>query len=264
MRTSDNHQQPAYGTGITLTAGEPIATRTTGHVDLTIMLAMHDAFRRDLVHLARAADRHPADLENPARRTALLAGWELFKAQLHHHHTAEDAGLWPRMRTHLAERPGDLAMLQAMEDEHGRIDPLLAAIDDAFADRDHGHHVLRNAVDALATVLPQHLDHEERDALPLMAQVLTAEEPRRCSRGCWTTPRPSRPRQSSRRSRRRCGWSTAGSGDPATLATTTGRRRAGPGGHEYPLAVRRCGTDGRAEPPAAAWIVTRPQGPRRR
>jgi iron-sulfur cluster repair protein YtfE (RIC family) len=176
MKTSDNHQQPAYGTGIALTVGEPIAIRTTGHVDLTIMLAMHDAFRRDLVHLARAADRHPADLENPARRTALLAGWELFKAQLHHHHTAEDVVLWPRMRTHLAERPGDLAMLQAMEDEHGRIDPLLAAIDDAFADRDHGHHVLENAVDALATVLPQHLDHEERDALPLMGQVLTAEE----------------------------------------------------------------------------------------
>jgi iron-sulfur cluster repair protein YtfE (RIC family) len=158
------------------TTDEPIATRTTGPVDLTIMLAMHDAFRRDLAHLARAADRHHADLEDPARRTALLAGWELFKAQLHHHHTAEDAGLWPRMRTHLADRPDDLALLQAMEDEHSLIGPLLAAIDDAFADRDHGHQVLRHAVDALATALPQHLAHEERDALPLMGQVLTAQE----------------------------------------------------------------------------------------
>jgi iron-sulfur cluster repair protein YtfE (RIC family) len=158
------------------TTDEPTTARVGDPVDLTIMLAMHDAFRRDLAHLARAAERHHADLEDPARRTAVLAGWELFKAQLHHHHTAEDVRLWPRMRAHLADRPDDLALLQAMEDEHGRIDPLLAAIDDAFADRDHGHQVLRHAVDALATALPEHLAHEERDALPLMSRVLTAQE----------------------------------------------------------------------------------------
>ena len=155
---------------------ESINTRTTGHLDLTVMLAMHDAFRRDLAHLARAARRHHADLEDPAQRTAVLAGWELFKAQLHHHHAAEDDDLWPRMRAHLAGRPDDLALLHAMEDEHSRIDPLLAAIDDAFADRDHGHQWLGYAVDALATELPGHLAHEERDALPLMDQVLTAAE----------------------------------------------------------------------------------------
>jgi iron-sulfur cluster repair protein YtfE (RIC family) len=152
------------------------ATRTTGHLDLTMMLAFHDAFRRDLAHLARAASRHPADLNDPARRTAVLAGWELFKTQLHHHHAAEDADLWPRMRAHLADRPDDLALLQAMEDEHGRIDPLLAAIDGAFADRDHGHQRLGDTVDALATELSGHLAHEERDALPLMDQALTAAE----------------------------------------------------------------------------------------
>jgi Hemerythrin HHE cation binding domain len=54
----------------------------------------------------------------------VLAGWELFKTELHIHHTAEDQDLWPRMRTHLADRPDQLALLQAMQDEHGRIDPL--------------------------------------------------------------------------------------------------------------------------------------------
>jgi len=92
-----------------------MTTDTTGHLDLTLMVAFHDAFRRDLGHLARAASRRPAE----------LAGWELFKTELHIHHTAEDQDLWPRMRTHLADRPDQLALLQAMQDEHARIDPLL-------------------------------------------------------------------------------------------------------------------------------------------
>jgi hypothetical protein len=103
------------------------APASTGHLDMTIMLAFHDAFRRDLSHLARAASRRRTDLQEPARRTAIRTGWELFKAQLHLHHTGEDSDLWPRMRAHLAGRPDDLALLQAMEDEHGRISPILAA-----------------------------------------------------------------------------------------------------------------------------------------
>jgi len=149
---------------------------TTNHLDLTLMVAFHDAFRRDLTHLARAASRPPAELDDPARRTAVLAGWELFKTELHIHHTAEDNDLWPRMRTHLANRPDDLALLQAMQDEHARIDPRLAAVVGAFAARDGGHQRLGDTVDALASALYGHLGHEERDALPLIDQSLTQAE----------------------------------------------------------------------------------------
>jgi hypothetical protein len=72
----------------------------------------------------------------------VLAGWELFKTQLHIHHTAEDADLWPRMRTHLADHPDELALLAAMEDEHAHIDPLLAAVDGALAAVDGGQQRL--------------------------------------------------------------------------------------------------------------------------
>jgi hypothetical protein len=68
-----------------------MTSHATGHLDLTVMLAFHDAFRRDLTHLARAASHRPADLDDPNRRTAVLAGWELFKTQLHIHHTALEA-----------------------------------------------------------------------------------------------------------------------------------------------------------------------------
>jgi iron-sulfur cluster repair protein YtfE (RIC family) len=151
-------------------------THPTGQLDMTMMLAFHDAFRRDLAHLARTASRHPAQLDDPARHTAVLTGWELFKTQLHLHHTGEDADLWPRMRTRLADRPDQLALLQAMQDEHARIDPLLDAVDGALADRDGGHQRLGDTVDALASELHGHLGHEERDALPLMQRSLTQAE----------------------------------------------------------------------------------------
>jgi iron-sulfur cluster repair protein YtfE (RIC family) len=149
---------------------------TTNHLDLTLMVAFHDAFRRDLGHLAHTTSRHHAQLDEPARRTAVRTGWELFKTQLHMHHTGEDTDLWPRMRAHLAGRPDDLALLQAMEDEHGRIDPLLDAVDGALADRDHDHQRLADTVDALASELSGHLAHEERDALPLLDRSLTQAE----------------------------------------------------------------------------------------
>src|SRR3984885_15046414 len=68
--------------------GTDAARHGTGDADLTIMLAAHAAFRRDLVRLARAAAA--ADLSDPARRQSVAAGWELFKRELHLHHTAED------------------------------------------------------------------------------------------------------------------------------------------------------------------------------
>jgi hypothetical protein len=160
--------------GETMTTNSPATTRGGGQVDLTMMLVMHGAFRRDLARLARAASRHRTG--DPARRAAILAGWELFKAALVFHHAGEDADLWPRMRAHLAGRPGDLALLQAMADEHARIDPLLDAVDGALADPGHGHERLADTVDALATGLSGHLAHEERETLPLLSQTLTRAE----------------------------------------------------------------------------------------
>jgi hypothetical protein len=62
-----------------------MTSEATGHLDLTVMVAFHDAFRRDLGHLARAVSRRPAELDQPARRTAVQAGWELLTTQPHLH-----------------------------------------------------------------------------------------------------------------------------------------------------------------------------------
>ena len=151
--------------------GTDAARHGTGDADLTIMLAAHDAFRRDLTRLVRTAAA--ADLSDPARRRSVAAGWELFKHQLHLHHTAEDEIIWPALRPRLAHSEHALSVLDAMEDEHELIDPLLAAVDAGFAEHDVS---LADVIDALVSSLTGHLAHEERDGLPLIGVALTAAE----------------------------------------------------------------------------------------
>jgi len=153
--------------------GADAARHGTGDADLAIMLAAHDAFRRDLTRLARAAAA--ADPSDPARRRSVAAGWELFKRQLHLHHTAEDEVIWPAMRPRLAHSENALSVLDAMEAEHERIDPLLAAIDAAFA-QPSAPGRLADVIDVLTSTLTGHLAHEERDGLPLIGVGLTAAE----------------------------------------------------------------------------------------
>ena len=173
--------------------GTDAARHGTGDADLTIMLAAHDAFRRDLARLARAAAS--ADLSDPARRQSVAVGWELFKRELHIHHSAEDELIWPALRPRLVHSEHALSVLDAMEEEHERIDPLLAAVDAAFTQRDGasspaastpagggpgddwpGADRLADVIDVLASTLTGHLGHEERDGLPLIGMALTAAE----------------------------------------------------------------------------------------
>ncbi|HEV2252188.1 MAG TPA: hemerythrin domain-containing protein [Streptosporangiaceae bacterium] len=151
--------------------GTNAARHGTGDADLTIMIAAHDAFRRDLTRLARTAGA--ANLSDPARRASVAAGWKLFKHELHLHHTTEDKLIWPTLRPRLAHSEAALSVLAAMEAEHELIDPLLAAVDAEFnpaGDR------LADVIDALTSALTGHLAHEERDGLPLIGVALTAAE----------------------------------------------------------------------------------------
>ena len=152
----------------------------------------------------------------------MQAGWELFKRQLRLHHTAEDNIVWPRLRERLTRSEHAQSVLDAMEAEHKQIDPLLAAVDAAFARAHHGHRAdvcaIGDAADALARSLTAHLAHEERDGLPLIGEALTSAEWRRvgfkivrrsglsaggdCSPGWPMAPTRTRPPPPSARSRR--------------------------------------------------------------
>lgn len=133
-------------------------------IDFIAMYAAHDAFRRDLERLGKAAADGTADAP------AVLAGWANFRHQLHIHHSAEDSDLWPRVQRKVIDRPDDVALLAAMEAEHAGLDPLLTAVDTALAERSAK---LPELVEALASALDEHLGHEEENTLPLMQEVLT-------------------------------------------------------------------------------------------
>ena len=160
--------------------GSEAARHGRGNADLTIMIAAHNAFRRDLVSLVQATQG--PDRDSPDRQRSVAAGWELFKRQLHVHHTAEDDLIWPRLRERLGHSANALSVLDAMEAEHGRIDPMLAAVDHGFAsaggsvDGYQDADGLADAVDTLVAALTGHLAHEEQDGLPLIGVALTAGE----------------------------------------------------------------------------------------
>ena len=160
--------------------GSAAARHGSGDADLTIMIAAHDAFRRDLVSLVQAAQG--PDRYSPDRQRSVAAGWDLFKRQLHVHHTAEDDLIWPVLRERLGHSANALSVLDEMEAEHERIDPLLAAVDHGFAsaagsiEGHPGADRLADAVESLVVALTGHLTHEEKDGLPLIGVALTAAE----------------------------------------------------------------------------------------
>jgi hemerythrin-like domain-containing protein len=127
----------------------------SGSIDFTMMYVAHDAFRRDLARLNQAVE------SDAANRRESRATWEMFSRQLHTHHEAEDASLWPRVRdAELGKHDEDV--LAVMEAEHSQLEPLLDEVDGSLAD---GRPEL-DSLAALASLLDQHMRNEEVHALP--------------------------------------------------------------------------------------------------
>ena len=131
----------------------------TGSVDFTMMYVAHDAFNRDLARLLRASEA------GDGLSAAAIATWRSFSKQLHTHHNAEDAALWPRLYSAVSDED-EIRILKDMEAEHGSLDPRLEQIDAAIEARDDA--VLGSELKALAQGLAQHMIHEEEAALPLL------------------------------------------------------------------------------------------------
>jgi len=152
-----------------------------GPVDMTMMYLMHHAFRRDLRKFADAVAATP--LDDVATWRELAKRWDRFFAILHHHHSGEDAGIWP----YLMDRadPEERATLEAMEEEHSHIDPLLTACREALttlagaregADVADVRNALRVRMSATRDALAHHLRHEESGAMAILQRHMTQED----------------------------------------------------------------------------------------
>lgn len=131
---------------------------------LSGFLAMHAGFRTEFGRLAQAA-RAPRDHEHAALIEEQVA---LVLDILHAHHHHEDEVLWPFLITQQADSAD---VLHALEAEHVDLDRLITQVSDTSVS-------LPGRADALAELhdfVNRHLDHEERDAVPLLLRFMTQE-----------------------------------------------------------------------------------------
>ncbi len=132
--------------------------------DHTMNHVIHRALRRDLERLA-VVTREPVPEQ---QRLALCRHVTWMLDQLHHHHVAEDEGVWPLL---LSKRPDLAGLVDAMNTEHRGLaeasDGLRAAAQTWATDpSDSARATVHEAVVSMQAATLPHLDHEERDAMP--------------------------------------------------------------------------------------------------
>ena len=143
--------------------------------DVSEMFAVHDVMRREyaslplLVKSIAEADRERADV--------VFDHVSLLGRLMELHHGGEDTLLWPLVK----ERAPEQAAVAEMEAEHEDLNASLSGVADlALAWRQApsttNRAALHTVLIAFERLLLKHLGHEERDALPLLAQTVTVEE----------------------------------------------------------------------------------------
>lgn len=140
-------------------------------------IVIHTALRRELRLAGPLVRRVP---DGDTRRAATVAEHlRVVLGILHHHHENEDLLAWPPLRTRTTGADAELIAL--MEAQHDDLTPLFERARSglprwvATADVADGES-LATTLDALHGALLEHLDLEERAALPLAERLLTEEE----------------------------------------------------------------------------------------
>jgi hemerythrin-like domain-containing protein len=150
---------------------------------------VHAALRRDLRRTQEVL-RGPVTAR---RRAAMVSQLRFLLHQLHEHHTAEDEVIWPAV---LRDHPDLAELAHTMEAEHDRLDWALArfaaALDTWCGTGDPADRgAVRRAAHDVSVVLEPHLLHEEQEAMPVLAQRLTAKQWKRIDRKLHGMSRPS-------------------------------------------------------------------------
>jgi hemerythrin-like domain-containing protein len=151
-------------------AGSPYA-------DTSDMYAAHDMFRREFALLPGLVRSAPAKDTDRVRDVA--GHISLVNELLHHHHSAEDAVLWPRL---LARAPKEIdPVVHLVEGHHLAIEDLLSETGErlrTWADGVAGDdgESLADTLQRLAAALYEHMGLEEKLILPLVERHIFATE----------------------------------------------------------------------------------------
>lgn len=159
-------------------------------IDTSDMLFAHRLFRCELHNAPELIGGVEA---GDTKRSALIADHlGYIVAALHHHHTAEDELMWPRLR----ERASTSGIkVQQMEDDHAAIAELVEKVHTVrtpwrtSADRELGAQLIA-ATEDLSARVDTHLEDEEQNILPLISEHITADEWKGCvKRGAEGMPK---------------------------------------------------------------------------
>jgi hypothetical protein len=112
-------------------------------------------------------------------RRQAVAGQVLWLTEMPRaHHEAEDADLWPFIRQ---RNPASAELLEAMEADHRAIVPAVETVTATAqqyrsTESDGPRLELMQALNSLTDVLLPHLDWEVQEAMPVVAETLTAPD----------------------------------------------------------------------------------------
>jgi hypothetical protein len=140
-------------------------TSTHTEPDLRGFLLAHAGFRTEYGRLAVAA----AAVRDAGHAALIEDQLRMVTDHLEHHHGDEDAWMWPLLRS---RQPSAVAALDALEEQHEHLDPLLRQVRDA----NRGMPDRVEAMWQLHRLLNIHLDQEERDAVPILRAVVLPDE----------------------------------------------------------------------------------------
>jgi hemerythrin-like domain-containing protein len=137
---------------------------------ITMNTVIHAAFRRDLARFDTALASFPDGSQE--RADQLVAAWDNYQHQLHHHHQDEETIFWPAFR----ELGADESLTSDLGGEHAQ---MLMALDHAdvvvrrLAEDPSAARAAnaRAAVGELGEVLRAHLAHEEAELEPWVGSV---------------------------------------------------------------------------------------------
>ncbi len=158
---------------------------TAAHKALWDMALIHRIFRTSFAELVRLVPTVPS--ADTGRVDAVAAHLTFLIDGLIAHHTTEDEHVWPVL--HERARPST-ALVDRMEAQH---DVIHAALDDvqrlgaawSAQPSPASSSALTAALTHLLDVLTEHLDEEERDVVPIIAQHVTEDEWEKAGRSAF-------------------------------------------------------------------------------
>ena len=145
--------------------------------DFSLMLAVHDAVRRDLIRFVTLlGGTAPVGVEQAA---ALSSQWDLIVGRVMEHERAEDAVLWPAVRAAVPE--DEQAPLDRMVAQHDQLTAVLDVVSARFAAGavlagGSARTQLADSIEGAAVMADAQFAFEERNVLPLLDRWLSAPD----------------------------------------------------------------------------------------